>query len=85
MLLHTARIEVTVADMENGTKQTYSSIRSVKCCQHVIAGSSEYDVVAKYGFGQLLRVEGNADELGVPVDDADLGLMDSPCGEREYR
>lgn len=53
MLLHTARIEVTVTDVENETKQTYGAISSIKGCQHVIAGSSEYDVVAKYRFCQL--------------------------------
>lgn len=53
MLLQTAIIEVMVADTEKETKQTYASISSIESRQHVVAGSSEYEVVAKYGLGEL--------------------------------
>jgi hypothetical protein len=84
MLLHTARIEVTVADTEDESKQTYAAISSVEGGQHVVAGSGEHGVVVKDGLGELRRAEGDTDELGVPVDDADFGFMDGPCGEGEY-
>lgn len=53
MLRQTARIDVTVVDTENETKQTYASISSVEGRQHVVAGRSEYGVVAKDGFGEV--------------------------------
>jgi hypothetical protein len=65
-------------------KQTYTAIGSIERCQDVLAGSRKYDVAAKYGFGELSGVEWNADELGVPVDDANFGLVNGTSDESEY-